>query len=50
MSGRLRENGVEVAVSSIDQQLHMRLSVQAYVGVGEFECLVAALKAEGLAR
>lgn len=50
LSGRLRQKGVAVGVSSIDQQLHVRPSVQAYVGVREFESLVTALKEEGLPR
>lgn len=43
LGGRLREKGVEVAMTSPDGQLHLRLSVQAYVGVEEFARLATAL-------
>ncbi len=48
LTGRLRSRGVEVAVTSLSGRLHLRLSVQAYVGVADFELLVAALQCEGL--
>ncbi len=43
LGNRLRELGVEVAITSVSQQLYARVSVQAYVGVTAFERLAAAL-------
>lgn len=43
MTLALRERGVEVAVTSIDGQLHARVSVQAYVQPADFERLADAL-------
>lgn len=43
LTTRLREAGVEVAITSVGGQLHARVSVQAYVGPGEFDTLAAAL-------
>jgi isopenicillin-N epimerase len=39
----LRDSGVEVAVVSLADVLHIRVSVQAYVGLGDFERLERAL-------
>lgn len=43
LGSRLREQGVEVAITSVGGQLHARVSVQAYVGLGEFDALTTAL-------
>jgi len=40
---RLRDAGVEVAITSVTGRLHARVSVQAYVGLDDFEKLAAAL-------
>ncbi len=45
LTTRLRELGVEVAVSSVGGQLHARMSVQAYVALDDFERLGATLAA-----
>lgn len=50
LGNRLRDRGVEVATSSLHGELLMRVSVQAYVGLEDFERLVAALEAEGIGR
>lgn len=50
LMGRLRHGGVEVAVSSTDGELHMRLSVQAYVGLRDFAALSGALRDEGIGK
>jgi len=50
LGGRLREMGVEVAITSLDRQLYARISVQAYVGVEDFDRLAAALGELGLLR
>lgn len=44
LGARLREEGIEVAIVSVSGQLHVRLSVQAYVGVEEFDRLAALLR------
>lgn len=43
LAGRLREMGIEAAITSLGQQLHVRVSVQAYVGVAAFDRLAGAL-------
>lgn len=48
LGGKLRERGVEAAITSVQGQLHIRLSVQAYVGLADFEQLADALLAEGI--
>lgn len=49
LGGRLRELGVEAAITSVGGRLHARLSVQAYVGLGEFARLSEALTRLGFA-
>lgn len=44
LGDRLRQEGVEVAIVSIGDQLHARLSVQAYVGLEEFGRAAEALR------
>ncbi len=48
LAGRLRARGVEVAISSVNERLLLRVSVQAYVGITDFERLAGALRAEGV--
>lgn len=48
LGGKLRERGVEAAITSAQGQLLLRLSVQAYVGLADFEQLAEALLAEGI--
>ena len=43
LGNRLRELGVEVAITSVGERLYARVSVQAYVGVDAFERLAVAL-------
>src|SRR5690625_1296968 len=43
LSGRLRQEGVEAAVTSAGGELHLRLSVQAYNGPEDFRVLKRAL-------
>lgn len=45
MTQALREDGVEVAMTSVGGRLHARVSVQAYVELADFERLAQALKA-----
>src|SRR5690606_36549027 len=37
LASKLREDGVEVAITSVAGDLHARVSVQAYVGVADFD-------------
>jgi len=46
LAGRLRDAGVEVAITSVAGRLLARVSVQAYVGLEGFERLARALAAE----
>lgn len=48
LGGKLRERGVETAITSAHGRLLVRLSVQAYVGLEDFEMLAKALLAEGI--
>jgi len=47
LTTRLREDGVEVAITSVAGRLHARVSVQAYVGPDDFDRLTAALASVG---
>jgi len=44
LASKLREDGVEVAITSVAGDLHARVSVQAYVGVADFDKLGEALE------
>lgn len=44
LGDRLRNAGVEMAIISLQRQLHARFSVQAYVGLSDFDCAAAALQ------
>ena len=44
LAATLREQGVEVAVTSVAGRLFVRVSVQAYVGLEDFDRLAAALE------
>lgn len=50
LGAKLRERGVEAAITSVAGELLVRLSVQAYVGLADFEKLAEALLAEGVGR
>lgn len=47
LAATLREHGVEVAITSVAGRLHARVSVQAYVGLDDFDRLTDALASVG---